>query len=181
MLGTFSTRTEEEKKEILDVAFGRVERLTFENLIPMNAAARGKKRITAPVTGGNLMTVQSSQGTPWAFHARGSVIFLEEVNERGYRIDRLLVSLRQSGYFDKAKAVVFGDFLGGDEPDGQNFVGPVLESFARETKIPVLRGLPSGHGSLRRTLPLATKSVLDLSRSTLIVETNVYFGSGARR
>jgi len=175
MLGTFSERTTEEQNEIIDVIFGRTEQLEFQQLIPMNKAAHGKKQIVGPLTGGNLMTVQSSQGTPWAFHAKNAIVFLEEINERGYRIDRLFVSLIQSGYFKKSKAVILGDFLGGDEPDGQNFVADVLNLFASEIKIPVLRGLPSGHGALRRTVPFATKAKLDLNSQTLKVDTNRFF------
>lgn len=175
MLGTFAERGDEEKQEILDVLFGRVEEVRFPGLIPMNVQAKKTKKITGPVTGGNLMTVQSSQGTKNEFHAKNAIVFLEEVNERGYRVDRLLVSLQQSGYFQKAKAVVFGDFLGGNEPDGQNFVNDVLNQFAYESKIPVLKGLQSGHGVLRRTVPFATKAVLDLGKGSLTAETNGYF------
>ncbi len=175
MLGTFAERTEVEQKEILDVVFGRKDKVVFENLVPMNKAAEKKKSLSGPVTGGNLMTVQSSQGTPWAFHAKGAIIFLEEVNERGYRIDRLFVSLIQSGYFKNAKAVVLGDFLGGNEPDGQNFVEDVLKQIASELKIPVLKGLKSGHGALRRTVPFATKAKLELGKRSLAVETNGFF------
>ncbi len=175
MLGTFSQRSEEETREITDVIFGRVNQLVFEDLIPMNKAAEKKGRITAPIVGGNLMTVQSSQGTDWAFHARNSMVFLEEINERGYRLDRLLVSLQQAEYFKKAKAIVLGDFLGGDEPDGQNFVNAVLYQFAQDMKIPVLKGLKSGHGSLRRPIPFATKAVLDLKANTLVADANKFF------
>jgi muramoyltetrapeptide carboxypeptidase len=175
MLGTFAERGDEEKEEILDVLFGRVDEVRFPGLIPMNVAAKKNKKITGPITGGNLMTVQSSQGTKSEFHAKNAIVFLEEVSERGYRVDRLLVSLQQSGYFSKAKAVVLGDFLGGNEPDGQNFVNDVLNQFAYETKIPVLKGLQSGHGPLRRTVPFATKAVLDLGQGSLTAETNGYF------
>ena len=175
MLGTFAGRSPEERKEILDVIFGRIDEVRFPGLIPMNIAAMKDKKITGPVTGGNLMTIQSSQGTKSEFHAKNAIVFLEEVSERGYRVDRLFVSLQQSGYFAKAKAVVFGDFLGGNEPDGQNFVGDVLNQFAYESKIPVFRGLPSGHGPLRRTVPFATKAVLDMGQGSLTAKTNGFF------
>ena len=175
MLGTFSQRVPEEQQEILDVLFGRVEELRFPGLIPLNVAAKKNKNILGPITGGNLMTVQSSQGTKCEFHANKAIVFLEEVNERGYRVDRLLVSLRQSGYFNHAKAILLGDFLGGNEPDGQNFVNDVLNEFAYEMKVPVLKGLPSGHGPLRRTLPFATKAVLDLGQGSLAVKANGFY------
>lgn len=175
MLGTFSQRSLEERKEIIDLVFGKNEEVVFRDLQPLNSFAEKKKKIVGPVTGGNLMTVQSSQGTPWEFHAKNAIVFLEEVNERGYRLDRLLVSLQQSGYFKKATAVVLGDFLGGDEADGENFVEVVIQQFAKEVKIPVLRGLKSGHGPLRRPVPFATKAKLSLEERSLKVDTNKYF------
>lgn len=172
MLGTFHERSQEEKTEVLNIIFGKQSSVTFQNLIPLNLAAEKAATIVAPVTGGNLMTVQSSQGTPWAFHSKNSIVFFEEINERGYRIDRLMVSLLQSGYFKQAKAIVLGDFLGGEEPDGKNFVENVLSAFAKELKIPVLKGLRSGHGDLRRSVPFATEASLDLKLRTLTVATN---------
>ncbi len=176
MLGTFAQRSEEERGEILDLIFGRLDKIKFERLQPMNAAAKKSKRIQGPIVGGNLMTLQSSQGTPWEFHADNSIVFLEEINERGYRLDRLLVSLVQAGYFKKAKAIVLGDFLGGSEPDGENYVEEVLEQFASEVKIPVLKGLKSGHGNLRRPVPFGTKSVLQTgSQCLLTADANGFF------
>ncbi|MGE3973796.1 MAG: LD-carboxypeptidase [Bdellovibrionales bacterium] len=160
MLGTFSQRINTEQHEIADVVFGRIDEISFLHLEPLNAAAKKKKKITGVVRGGNLLTVQGAQGTPWNLNAKNSILFFEEVNERGYRNDRMFSSLIQSGLFKNAKAVVLGDFIGGNEPDGQNYVNHVIQDFASQLKIPVLRGIRSGHGDLRRPVPFNTNSVL---------------------
>jgi muramoyltetrapeptide carboxypeptidase len=72
----------------------------------------------------------------------------------------MFTSLTQGGLFKSAKAVVLGDFTGGNEPDGKNHIDFVIENFARSLKIPVLRGVKSGHGDLRRPVPLNTRSKL---------------------
>lgn len=99
-----------------------------------------------PVHGGNLTQLAASMGTPYAFDPpEGCVLFLEDVNERPYRIDRLLTQLRYSGVLRRARALVFGEMPGCDEPDGSVTAREVAANVAREFPGPVLWGLPSGH------------------------------------
>ena len=72
-----------------------------------------------PLHGGNLTQLAASMGTPFAFDPpRGSILFLEDVGERPYRVHRLLTQLRFAGVLERACAVVFGQFPGCDEADG---------------------------------------------------------------
>jgi len=172
MLGTLLSRSTKEQGEILSVIFGDIEELKY-SLKPLNASGRKNRKIIAPLVGGNLTTVAFQQITPYKLQSQGSILFFEEVNERAYRLDRSLRSLEMSGLFKQARAIVFGDITGGDEPDGANFCFWAIKEWAKEQKIPVLYGLSSGHGSLRRPVPFFTKSSLQLgSRSTLIAQSN---------
>lgn len=110
--------------------------------------------LNAPVTGGNLSLVQASIGTAWQINPAGKILFLEEVQERAYRIDRILVQLSQAGLFAKVKAVIFGDFIGGLEPNGTTLIPQVIARFAHNQSIPVYQCSGIGHGNRNAPLPL---------------------------
>lgn len=99
------------------------------------------------LVGGTLTLLCASLGTPYAFRPPdGAVLFLEDVNERPFRLDRCLTQLRLAGVFAGARAVVFGEMPGCDEDGGlsaRDVVRRVLVGFGG----PVLFGFPSGHTS----------------------------------
>ena len=96
--------------------------------------------------GGTLTQLAASMGTPYAFDPpQGCVLFLEDVNERPYRVDRLLTQLRLGGILNRAVALVFGEMRGCDEPGGQYAVRDVLTELTANFNGPVLFGFPSGH------------------------------------
>jgi muramoyltetrapeptide carboxypeptidase len=98
------------------------------------------------LVGGTLTQLTASLGTPYAFDPpRGCVLFLDEVAERPYRIDRMLTQLRLSGVLGRASALVFGELPRCDEPGGDPAIRGVLADLTREFPGPVLFGLPSGH------------------------------------
>jgi muramoyltetrapeptide carboxypeptidase len=141
--------------------FGTVDQMTLPG-VALNALAANNQVIEATLTGGNLCLVQSSLGTLWQLDGKGDIIFLEEVGERGYRVDRMLEHLRQANVFQGAKAIVFGDFIEGEEPNGTSLVQPVLERFAQDCNIPVLQIEGVGHGYINFPLLLGTKAKLQL-------------------
>ena len=99
-----------------------------------------------PLMGGTLAQLIASLGTPYAFDPpRGYVLFLEDVGERPFRLDRMITQLRLSGVLDRAAAIVLGDFVDCDEP-GAALVGKsVLASLLKDFNGPVVHGFPSGH------------------------------------
>jgi muramoyltetrapeptide carboxypeptidase len=107
-----------------------------------------------PVVGGNLSLVSRLIGTPWATQLEGSVLFLEDVGERPYRLDRMLTHLELCGAADSVAAVVLGEFLGCEESDGDYCALDVLEERLLRWEVPVLAGFPAGHGVRCRALPL---------------------------
>ena len=148
--------------ELVDLLFGRREEFLFPHLIGLNAAARLNKTISGRVVGGNLTVTHSLLGTRFMRPPQGQILFFEDTGERGYRVDRMLKQLQMAGYFKKTLAVLFGEFVGGHEPSGENKVPHVLKRFAEEMKIPVLAGMPVGHGDQQRPLPLFTRAELQL-------------------
>jgi muramoyltetrapeptide carboxypeptidase len=111
-----------------------------------------------PLFGGTMTQLAASLGTPFAFDPPpGSILFFEDVNERPYKIDRLLVQLRLSGILARARALVFGEMRGCDEPNGEVTARGVIATATADFPGPVLIGFPSGHTTGPCwTLPLGT-------------------------
>jgi muramoyltetrapeptide carboxypeptidase len=139
------------------VVFGEKSEMRFQ-LQPMNDKAKKIKTLSSSLIGGNLVVLQSAIGTPYAGQFKDKILFLEEVGERGYRIDRMLEHFNQAQALKSCKAIVFGDFLLGDERDGQNFVKYALQRFAGQNQVACFSGLPTGHGKDNRMIPLGTKA-----------------------
>lgn len=111
--------------------------------------------------GGSLSLLAATCGTPWQLRTAGRVLFLEDVGERPYRIDRLLVQLEQAGLFDEVAAIVLGDFVGCEEPGGEITWRHAVERVFRGRATPVLAGLPFGHGAPNLAFPLGVPCQVD--------------------
>jgi len=99
-----------------------------------------------PLYGGTLTQLTASLGTPYAFDPpAGSILFIEDVNERPYKIDRMLTQLYLSGVLSRASALVFGEMRSCDEPDGRVTARGVIQRFVNGFRGPVVFGFPSGH------------------------------------
>lgn len=113
--------------------------------------------------GGSLSLLASTCGTPWQVDTRGAVLFIEDVAERPYRIDRLLTQLAQAGLFDEVAAVVVGDMTGCDERDGSLSWRHAAERIFRSLSVPVLVGLSFGHDVPNLAIPLGVDVQVDAS------------------
>lgn len=149
--------SEAEKNELLGLLTGTKKEIFFQHLKPVNASAvtlmEQNKKIKSTLRGGNLTVYCSSLGTTLSpmYHQKDRFfLFLEEIAERGYRVDRMLTQLKLAGGFEKCQAVFLGDFVGGQEISGENYVWPVIEKFFKDFKIPVWKGLHAGHGQSQR-------------------------------
>jgi muramoyltetrapeptide carboxypeptidase len=140
-----------EIEELRAVLLGAAPTTTFSGLTALNAAARRGGSVRSRVFGGNLTVLQTVVGTRLQ-RAPRQILFLEDTGERAYRVDRTLQHLTQAGVIAPLRAIVFGTFTGGDEPDGRNLVEAVLRRFAHEQAIPVLLGMHAGHGPYQRPL-----------------------------
>ena len=158
----------EEVDELRSVLLGDERRLEFAELVPLNAAARQRRTLASRVFGGNLTVLQSMLGTPLQASPR-QILFLEDVGERGYRVDRMLQHLAQAGALREVRAIVFGSFIGGRETDGRDLVPAVLQRFARTQRVPVLSGLAAGHGERQRPLFFNTPAELLCGRSPRLI------------
>lgn len=132
-----------------------------------------KGEAAGPLLGGTLAQLVASLGTPYAFNPpKGHVLFLEDVAERPYRLDRMLTQLRLAGIVDSASALVLGEFVDCNEPKGEPSARAVLSDLLKEFNGPVVYGFPSGHTTGRLvTLPLGVRArVVADGRPRVIIE-----------
>ncbi len=119
----------------------------------------------APIVGGNLTLVCSTLGTPWELETAGRILFLEDRGEKPYRVDRMLVQLRQAGKLSSIAGLLFGGFQGsrtGEQDSHEKEVmDEVLEGNTKDLGVPVACGLPVGHGEHNVTLPLGVSVEID--------------------
>ncbi len=113
------------------------------------------------LTGGCLSVMVTGLGTAYEIETTGAVLFIEDVAERPYRIDRMMTHLRQAGKFDDLAGVVFGPMVDCDGGEGS----PVLREICLEAldgiSCPVLFGLDAGHGSANTVLPFGCDVEVD--------------------
>lgn len=160
-------------KELRQIISGEKTEIVFKNMKPLNSRADRPQVLRAPIVGGNLITLQSTFGTRWQMDTAGKIIFLEDLGERGYKLDRVLEHMDLLGMFDKARGLIFGPFMAGLEPDGSSKLMPVMKDFANRLKLPVFQGVASGHIPNSSSLPLQTTGVLAMreGRGSLVVST----------
>jgi muramoyltetrapeptide carboxypeptidase len=137
----------------------------------LETLAQGEAR--GMLLGGTLTQVLASIGTPYAFSPPpGYILFLDEVGERPYRLDRMVTQLQHTGLLAKASAVVIGELPRCDEPSGTPTARSVMSELFGGFPGPVLFGFPSGHTTGPAvTLPFGVicRVVAD-SRPRLIIE-----------
>jgi len=128
-------------------------------------------RAVGPLLGGNLEVFSRLLGTPLLPDLDGAILFLEEVGERPYRIDRLLTHLELAGVFQRVAGVIIGDLVSCEEPAESRIASPGALDVVRERlgrlPIPVVLGAPFGHGERNRALPYGVRVELDAHAGTL--------------
>lgn len=131
------------------------ERLAPEGL-PAHPLSQGE-RARGRLIGGNLAVLASSLGTDWMPDARGAILFLEDIAEEPYRVDRYLAQLRLAGVLDAAAGFLIGSFSDAAEPPDA-----VLADYLPRLGKPILAGWPSGHCCPNFALPLGVPLMLDV-------------------
>ncbi|MCI0549039.1 MAG: LD-carboxypeptidase [Candidatus Rokubacteria bacterium] len=122
-----------------------------------------------PLVGGNLTLLQCLVGTPYQPELDGAILFLEDVNEDLYRVDRMLAHLRMAGLLARIAGAVIGRFTEMPRNTGDGAMGfdEVLETYLSPLGIPVAYGLPIGHVDDQWTLPVGVRARWDAGTHSL--------------
>jgi muramoyltetrapeptide carboxypeptidase len=117
---------------------------------------------TGTLWGGNLCMVSSLLGTPHWPKVKGGILFLEDVNEHPYRIERALLQLLQAGVLDAQRAVVLGAFteFRPSPLDRGYTLKAAVQLLRSRTRVPILTGLPFGHVPTKVSLPVGARATL---------------------
>jgi len=130
--------------------------------IAVNAPDQPRCGATGTLWGGNLHMVAHLVGTPWFPAVEGGILFLEDVNEHPYRVERMLLQLHHAGVLDRQSAILLGDFSGyklQDNDDGYDLAA-AIEYIRGKTRTPLLTGLPFGHIRDKVSLPIGGTGAL---------------------
>lgn len=152
----------------IEPADGNREKSKSSPLFETETITKGKCR--GRLIGGNLSLLAALAGTPYALsHLKGKILFIEDVNERPYRIDRMLTQLRQSADLRSVAGVALGIFDGCNPPDGKpsQTVQDVVKDRLGDLGVPVVYGLSFGHIRDQCTLPVGIEAELDAEDAAL--------------
>jgi muramoyltetrapeptide carboxypeptidase LdcA involved in peptidoglycan recycling len=119
------------------------------------------------LVGGCLSVIASTIGTPYEIETRGGVLFLEDVGEPPYRIDRLLTQLVHARKFEAVAGVVLGTFHNCDPPDSSGEVMSIFDDILGRLGIPVVSGFDAGHHSGGAVLPMGCQVRLNADGGTI--------------
>jgi muramoyltetrapeptide carboxypeptidase len=115
-------------------------------------------RASGPLLGGTLTILAHLAGTPYLPALDGAVLFLEDVGEKPYRLDRYLTQLRLAGALERLAGVAVGQLSGCDDGDQRGL--DVVRDAVRDLGVPAIAGLPAGHEDRNFALPLGTRVTL---------------------
>jgi muramoyltetrapeptide carboxypeptidase len=144
---------------------GQALDFSFPGGSKVQALLAGEAR--GPLTGGCLSVVVTSLGTPWEIETAGKILFLEDVNEKPFRIDRMLMHLLLAGKFRGVRGIVFGAMCGCSPASEEEETLPqMIRRVLGGLGVPIVIGFPSGHvESGNITLPFGVPAVLHSSES----------------
>lgn len=145
---------------------GRVE---DRNRITRFVGGRARGRLI----GGNLTLLASLLGTPFEPDYRGKILFLEDVGEAPYRVDRMLTQMWLAGKLQQVAGIAFGKFTESDVEGNTFSIEHVLRERCQHLGVPVVRGLMFGHVDDQTIVPVGAMAELDGDAGTLVLRDRV--------
>ena len=154
-----SPQRERTQQSLHNLLFSTDYHPTFPVQVLRHGTAKGR------LTGGCLSLVVATLGTYYEIDTKGKILFLEDVNEAPFRIDRMLTHLQNAGKLDHLQGLIFGVMENCSGRD--NVLWELLDDFFQDVSFPVAYGLPSGHGECCVTLSLGSQVELNTITETL--------------
>jgi muramoyltetrapeptide carboxypeptidase len=133
-------------------------------MVPSKALTLNGGCISAPLIGGNLATLNHLTGTPFEPDYSGHILFLEEIREPLYKIDRMLMQMKLAGCFDDIAGLLLGDF---EQCGPIETIYELMVHFFGPLGVPMLAGFAIGHGKSNNVLPLGLTALLDANHKRL--------------
>lgn len=169
MLGNFTEYTTENFKKMLftndlHVLQNPSSANSFIEKYPCRTIVEGKAK--GRLVGGNLSLISSLMGTPYEIDTKDKLLFIEDVGEYPYRIDRMLTQLLLAGKLEQANGLIIGkcDDCNGSLSTWNYSLGEVLDNLLSKLKIPIIYGLMFGHTSEQMTIPYGISAEIDTEK-----------------
>ena len=123
------------------------------------------------IIGGNLSLIVSTIGTPYEIDTKGKILFIEEIGEEPYRIDRMLTQLRLSNKLQEVEGIILGNFnnCSPEDPDMSLTLEEVIDNIIKPLNKPTLLNLQAGHCEPTITIPFGVKARLDADRKQITI------------
>ncbi len=163
-------KTEEARESIRKVLFGEAYTLDFtENGPAINAGAQNIKGV---LIGGNLSVLYSLVGSTSEMTTDGKILFIEDLDEMLYHVDRMMMNLKRSGYLKNMKALIIGGMT--EMKDNKVYFGKTAEEIiadlVKEYEYPVILNFPAGHIADNRALIMGREVEINVQSSTINVQ-----------
>jgi len=128
-------------------------------------------KASGEIVGGNLSLIAATIGTPYEIDTRGKILFLEDVDEFTYSVDRMITQLRLSGKFKDCVGIILGDFKNclTKYEDFNHTLTHVFNDTIVIAKKPTIYNFMAGHCASKITIPLGAKALIDADNSTLTI------------
>ena len=130
-----------------------------------------KGTASGELVGGNISILYSLLGSKSAIDTKDKILFIEDLDEYLYHIDRMMYNLKRNGYFENVKGIIVGsmaDMHDNEIPFGQNEV-QIITEIAKENRIPIAFQFPAGHQSDNRTLILGKQVDFEVNKSEVVL------------
>lgn len=155
--GLFPDKLKEYTLDRLWKALRMEDKLRHENPPEEPVQVLNEGEACGELVGGNLTLVMALCGTPYQLNTKGKILFLEDTDEDVYRVQRMLIQLRQSGVLDDAAGILLGAFTKCENNYSPEYDSDALfRDFFREQKCPIYTHISTGHIDLNATLPLGS-------------------------
>lgn len=158
----FSSNTKESLESLRKALFGETLRLKCSG-----HSFNRKGKVTGHITGGNLSMLYSQCGSDTALETKGAILFLEDLDEYLYHIDRMMYNLARNGYFKNLAGVIVGgmtDMNDNSVPFGET-AEEIIKRHLKPYDFPVAFGFPAGHLNDNRTLIFGRKATLQVEKN----------------
>ena len=171
MIGDFSEFSRDNLfKAIMQTEpMGKISNPPEEEIVTINGGiAEGN------IIGGNLSLIVDTIGTPYEIDVKDKILFIEEIGEEPYNIDRMLNQLRLSGKLHDASGIILGDFNNcvSEKHDENLTLEQVIDDYIKPIGKPTIYNLQAGHCEPMVTLPFGVKARLDADKKELIILEN---------
>ena len=162
----FYKNTKESLESLRKVLFG------IENIIktPLNRFNK-LGSVKTEIVGGNLSILYSLLGSASDLNTTGKILFIEDLDEYLYHVDRMMISLQRNGKFKNLKGMIIGgmnDMHDNDIPFGKT-VSEIILTYIKEYNFPVCFGFPAGHLKDNRAFSLGVPSLLEVKKNEVIL------------